>query len=61
MRWTRISKTEWHPWFAWRPVVVDGLNIYTRRHWVWLEKVERKKRMYWSPVYRTIGSTWNMD
>ena len=34
------SRSEWHRWFAWRPVVVvteDGSE-----NWVWLEIVERK-------------------
>jgi hypothetical protein len=38
MRWRAHEfrdNEDWHKWFAWRPVVVDG-------RWVWLETVERK-------------------
>ena len=43
MRWKQRkqkTQTEWHPWFAWHPVMVgDG--------WVWLETVQR--RGHWEP------------
>lgn len=30
----RRDLSQWHPWFAWHPVRVDGA-------WTWLETVER--------------------
>jgi hypothetical protein len=63
MRWTRRGPdlTQWHPWFAWRPVRLgrqfhaDG--SITERH-VWGELVERKlvpehMGSYWA--YRAVG------
>ena len=35
MRWRYQPATEWHRWFAWYPVVIEG-------QWVWLETVERR-------------------
>ena len=39
MRWPVAESTEglWLPWFAWRPVRVNG-------EWVWLETVLRRWR-----------------
>lgn len=38
MRWRTTDLFEWHPWFAWRPVYLEGKpNDY-----VWLERLERK-------------------
>jgi hypothetical protein len=41
MRWhikkSPIDITEWHDWYAWRPVWLDE-----ERTWVWLERIERK-------------------
>lgn len=34
MRWLAHNDKEWHRWFAWYPVEVDG-------RWVWMEHVER--------------------
>ena len=38
MRWQakpEIDPAEWHRWWAWRPVIVDG-------QWVWGERIERR-------------------
>lgn len=37
MRWKHktFDRSEWHKWFAWYPVVIDGENV-------WLETVERR-------------------
>ncbi len=55
MRFTskQIDKTEWHPWFAWYPVVV---YYDSNKVWVWLEKVDRKRNYssWWS--YRLINT-----
>lgn len=32
---------EWHTWFAWFPVNVDGYNAYPGTY-VWLQSVERR-------------------
>jgi hypothetical protein len=44
VRWTTRPQREgeWRSWFAWFPVLVaeeDG-----RRHWAWLERVDRMYR-----------------
>lgn len=41
--------TNWHPWFAWRPVRVD------RRQCVWLETVQRKGQLHacWDKLFWT--------
>ncbi len=37
------SRSDWHRWFAWRPVVVNtGEGSQYWEYWVWLEVVERK-------------------
>lgn len=62
MRFPKKDKTQWNPWFAWRPVCVEsfgarGIRVYT---YVWLEKIEKKKiiGLYsdWY-VYRFRGPT----
>lgn len=39
------DKTEWHDWFAWRPVVVDEWKVGNKIVYekAWWEIVERKK------------------
>ena len=32
----RKNIEDWHPWFAWRPVLTEN------RLWVWLQTVERR-------------------
>jgi len=44
MRFTPTNIGDWHRWFAWRPVDVDG-------SWVWLEFVERKRCYEDRPPY----------
>jgi len=46
---------EWHPWFAWRPVPLDGWwsHVGRRGSWAWLTTVERRARPYdWPTEYR---------
>lgn len=47
MKWTpKVNDTsEWHEWFAWHPVTIDGQTV-------WLETILRYEQ--WSPV----GSYW---
>jgi len=39
---------EWHDWFAWHPVTVDGERV-------WLEKVQRKAYHYSTPSEDEFG------
>lgn len=48
MKWTMNSpKNHWRQWFAWRPVQLDydinGVDIWSKRVYVWLEYVDRRK------------------
>lgn len=45
-----FDRTLWHPWFAWRPMLV-GIE------WVWLESIERKA--CWAKFPNT--DTWFWD
>jgi hypothetical protein len=35
MRWPAFDPKEWHRWFAWHPVEVDGMQV-------WWERIERR-------------------
>jgi hypothetical protein len=46
MRWTTrplLWKCEWHLWFAWHPILLDG-GSHEPGRWLWLEKVWRRKQ-----------------
>ena len=54
MRWVqnKINKTQWHRWFAWRPVVVRRIGEaggmpHITIFWTWWEHVERKLIYNW--------------
>lgn len=46
MKWPDISLQDWHPWFAWYPVLTCGEKQY-----VWMETVERR-------IQYGFGSHW---
>ena len=50
-QWNEVQarKHAWHPWFAWHPVKVMGLDGHT---WIWFEKVERAVRVFDRNKYR---------
>ena len=51
MRWKKKDYERWHPWFAWRPVVVDGAGgLYVDKHWCWLEWVKRRQAVLRVPL-----------
>ena len=53
----RKLKTEWHKWFAWRPVIVeDWHGEYDYK--VWLEFVDRKGEFVRSDI---IGGHWEYE
>lgn len=56
MKWTLGPKkdySEWHRWFAWRPVPLYQRPYREPRQWVWLEWVERRVTAYgWGMDYR---------
>jgi hypothetical protein len=35
-----IARMEWHDWFAWRPVLIEGQTV-------WLETVQRRMLSDW--------------
>lgn len=39
----RPNQNEWHPWFAWYPVSIDGNEVR------WLERVERRIERWIEP------------
>lgn len=40
--WTRREARGAHPWFAWRPVKLDGFYYDRKDAFVWLEQVDRR-------------------
>lgn len=42
---------EWHTWFAWRPVVVDGKRVWLRR----VERVSVRYRGFLFHSYANVG------
>jgi hypothetical protein len=60
MKWRASSDSmvrEWHRWFAWYPVRVDGSMV-------WFEFVERQSTFYntglggvWEHEYRTVSGS----
>jgi hypothetical protein len=53
----RERKSDWHQWFAWKPVNVSTVSIVgrTRHLKVWMENIERKGTLGcsgWHWVYR---------
>ena len=49
-RYARL--TDWHRWFAWRPVHVEGIGC------VWLEWIERRGD-FWQGGAGDSGWDWN--
>ena len=50
------AKRYWHSWFAWRPVSIpeaEHRSIVVKRHYVWLERVDRRRI---NPVWREYRS-----
>ena len=46
MRFKMTNRTEWHRWFAWRPVRLPEMNyegVRVPKMCVWLETIERKR------------------
>jgi hypothetical protein len=42
------KKYEWHPYFAWRPINIDGCIV-------WLERIWRKKISDWGDTITTYS------
>lgn len=40
----RQALFEWHRWFAWHPVVIDGSVV-------WLERIERQRYSDWNTCF----------
>ena len=50
----QLHFTNWHPWFAWRPVQLNN------DLWCWLESIERRIKEYNSVYRSTISSEYRI-